>query len=161
MAFYWDGGVSHPHVVPDISHSGIFVRTVDRWFPRTLVRVTLQRKSDNPQESEETLTVQCRVVRSAEDGVGMAIMLADEDKTRYSDGVGSLATRKQLNKFLEQVREAAEKLPPPESPYLPFPELAPLSEPATLEDKPNPAEPSHAEPSNGPPYMRLDPQENQ
>lgn len=142
LAFYWDGGVSHPHVVPDISHTGIFLRTADRWFPRTMVRVTLQRKTDNPQQSEETITVQCRVVRSAEDGVGMAIMLAEEDKTEYPASLGSLASRKQLNKFLEQVREAAEKINPAESPYLPFPDLAPLPVTAHPEEKPTSDQPS-------------------
>ena len=133
MAFYWDGGNATPHPVPDISHGGVFVKTPDRWSPRTLIRITLQRKSEDPQESDESITVQCRVVRAGEDGVGMAIMLAENNKREHSEGVGSLATRKQLNAFLEHLREDANGTPGPETPYLPFPRLTPLTDPPTLE----------------------------
>lgn len=103
MAFYWDGGIPTPHAVPDISRTGIFVKTEGRWSPRTLLRVTLQRKTEDSQEPGETITVQCRVVRAGKDGVGLAIMLADEKKRNRPVALGSLATRKQLHEFLKRL----------------------------------------------------------
>lgn len=121
MAFYWDGGIPVPHAVPDISHSGLFVRTADRWFPRTLLRVTLQTQSKDPEHADETITVQCRVVRTGEDGVGMAFMLAEDMGEGQSSDVGSLATRSDLNKFFEHL--VSEDSPAFEHPYLPFPDM--------------------------------------
>lgn len=135
-AFYWDGGHSTPRVVPDISQNGIFIRTEDRWFPRTLMRVTLQRKSNDPKKSEESITLQCRVVRAGEDGVGMAIMFADEDKSPFPVRLGSTATRKQLGKFIERLLAEERESPIPATPHLPFPGLA------TLNIQTNPDNPS-------------------
>ncbi len=123
MAFYWDGGIPIPHPVPDISRTGLFVKTADRWFPRTLLRVTLQKQSEDPEMPDETITVQCRVVRTGDDGVGMAFMLAEEDRESFGLSLGSLATRKQLNRFFEDLVADANGLPVMENPYLPFPEL--------------------------------------
>ncbi len=134
IAFYWDGALSTPHAVPDISHRGLFVRTQDRWLPRTLVRVTLRKSSERPDKSEETLTVQCRVVRAGEDGVGMAIMLAEEEKSDFPATLESLATRKQLNEFFERLLADPKETPLPEPPYLPFPELAPITVQASTDD---------------------------
>lgn len=141
IAVYWDGGLSAPHVVPDISPTGVFVRTPDRWSPRTLIRITLRRRPEDRDGAGETITVQCRVVRAAEDGVGMAIMLAEEDKTDYPVALGSLATRKQLNAFLERVRADATGTPIPETPFLPFPSLTPATQPTR---------PGHPIPNRGP-----------
>lgn len=130
MAFYWDGGVSSPHEVPDISNTGIYVKTEDRWTPSTLLRVTLQRTSEETQESEETLMVQCRVVRTGTDGVGMAIMLAEEDQSDFPAALETMATRRQLTKFLERLLAEATGNPIPEAPYLPFPEAEQAPGPA-------------------------------
>lgn len=124
MAFYWDGGIPVPHNVPDISKTGLFVKTADRWFPRTLLRVTLQKQSTDPERSDETITVQCRVVRTGEDGVGMAFMLAEDARDELGASVGALATRKELNQFFEHLVSDVTGVPFADHPFLPFPELA-------------------------------------
>ena len=53
----------------------------------------------------------------------MAFMLAEEDRESFGLSLGSLATRKQLNRFFEDVVADANGLPIIENPYLPFPEL--------------------------------------
>lgn len=123
MAFYWDGGIPIPHSVPDISKTGLFVKTADRWHPRTLLRVTLQKRADDPVETDETITLQCRVVRTGDDGVGMAFMVADGVYANGHPGVGRLATRKDLNHFLSGLASEADGYPSIDHPYLPFPEL--------------------------------------
>ena len=115
-AFYWDGGLSVPRKVSDISHHGLYIRTEDRWYPRTLIRVTLQRKSLDPQTEGESIMLLCRVVRTDEEGIGMAIVLAEEDKSDYPISLGSQATRKELNKFIERMLTGATTTPRTKAP---------------------------------------------
>ena len=126
MAFYWDGGIPVPHSVPDISRTGLFLKTPDRWYPRTLLRITLQRRTRDPLEPEETITVQCRVVRTGHEGVGMAFMLADGYRSESPASVGRLASRKDLHKFFERLAsDFEEDSQLEEHPYLPFPDTMP------------------------------------
>lgn len=83
----------------------------------------------------ETITVQCKVVRTGEDGVGMAIMLAEEDQSEFPATLGSLATRRQLNQFFERVLTDATETPKAEHPYLPFPDLEQVTAQANLNDR--------------------------
>jgi len=133
MAFYWDGGIPIPHIVTDISRTGLFLRTADRWHPRTLLRVTLQKKSKDPIQPDETITVQCRVVRTGEEGVGMAFMLAEGYSADAAANVGMLASRKHLSHFLNQLAEDFRGLSEQDNPFLPFPEV-PNAEQAAQED---------------------------
>src|ERR1019366_451978 len=41
-AFYWDGLPPSPHDVRDISSTGLYLVTDERWYPGTLVLMTLQ-----------------------------------------------------------------------------------------------------------------------
>lgn len=71
VAYYWDGSVPVPHEIRDISLTGAYLRTPERWYPGTIVKVSLktnQSGADNPGESIE---VSCRVVRHGPDGVGL------------------------------------------------------------------------------------------
>lgn len=125
MAFYWDGGIPIPHAVPDISRTGLFVKTAERWHPRTLLRVTLQKKSNDPLLPDETITLQCRVVRTGNEGVGMAFMVAEGFSGNGHSSVGRLATRKDLNRFFESLAGDYSGFPLSEDPFLPFPDLSP------------------------------------
>ena len=133
MAFYWDGGIPIPHMVTDISRTGLFLRTADRWHPRTLLRVTLQKKGKDPIQPDQTITVQCRVVRTGEEGVGMAFMLAEGYSANGAADVGMLAGRKDLSHFLNQLAEDFNGSGDKEHPFLPFPEAA-NAEQATAKD---------------------------
>lgn len=64
----------------------------------------------------------------------MAFMLAEEDREGSGTGLGSLATRKQLNRFFEDLVAEAAGLPIIEHPYLPFPELAETGEQINPDD---------------------------
>lgn len=124
MAFYWDGGIPIPHAVPDISRTGLFLRTADRWHPRTLLRVTLQKRNLDPIMPDQTITIQCRVVRTGDDGVGMAFMLAEGFAGEGMADVGRLASRRDLNRFFDELVSDLNGFSLSESPLLPFPELS-------------------------------------
>ena len=120
LAFYWDGELPTPHAVPDISRTGMFLKTDDRWTSRSMLRVTLQMQSDDPEKSAELVTVQCQVVRTGEDGVGLEMILAENSKPTSSSGVGSLTTRKQFRKFLDQLISQTNEKPSNEPGHILF-----------------------------------------
>jgi Flp pilus assembly protein TadG len=69
VAYYWDGSVPVPHELRDISLTGAYLRTPERWYLGTIVKLTL--KTDQPGAKTESVEVRCRVVRHAADGVGL------------------------------------------------------------------------------------------
>lgn len=78
-AFYWDGAAPVPHGIRDISGSGMYVYTGERWYPGTLVLMRLQRDdcpSDDPRRSVPVLS---RVVRWGADGVGLEFVFPEAD----------------------------------------------------------------------------------
>ena len=43
VAYYWDGAAPIAHQVQDISSTGFYLLTTERWLPGTMVTMTLQR----------------------------------------------------------------------------------------------------------------------
>jgi PilZ domain len=75
VAYYWNGANATPHGVRDLSASGIFVVTEDRWYPGTLVLITLQKSTaDADAQLPRSLGVQSKVVRIGPDGVGFTFV---------------------------------------------------------------------------------------
>jgi hypothetical protein len=75
VAYYWTGANATPHGVRDMSASGVFVVTEDRWYPGTLVLITLQKSADDADvRSPRSIGVQSKVVRFSPDGVGFAFV---------------------------------------------------------------------------------------
>ena len=73
VAYYWNGANATPQSVRDMSTSGIYIVTVDRWYPGTLVLITLQKSVEDAEaRSPRSIGVQSKVVRSGPDGVGFA-----------------------------------------------------------------------------------------
>jgi TadE-like protein/PilZ domain len=102
VAYYWDGAVPAAHQVRDISNTGFFLHTHARWFPGTLIMVTLQRTDGVDDGAERAVSVQSRVVRSDSEGVGFAFVPSAAPRSsgdNYADG----ADRKLLTRFLADV----------------------------------------------------------
>lgn len=74
VAHYWNGGAPGSQPVRDISESGFYLTTRERWYPGTLLMVTLQRTGAATGEAV-SITVQSRVVREDKDGVAFAFVL--------------------------------------------------------------------------------------
>ena len=70
VAYYWTGGTPQANQIGDISSTGFYLLTVERWIPDTLIRMTLQRPGPKGDKAEEAISVISRVVRWGEDGVG-------------------------------------------------------------------------------------------
>jgi PilZ domain len=77
IAYYFTGGTPMAQEVRDISVTGMYIVTSERWYPGTVVRVTLTDR-DHPTP-ERTLTVNAQAVRSGRDGVGLEFLLEKEE----------------------------------------------------------------------------------
>lgn len=77
-AYYWNGAHAEPHNIRDISTSGIYLLTTERWLPGTLVMLTLQRTIDKSEaKAARAIRVQSKVVRADRDGVAFIFVFAN------------------------------------------------------------------------------------
>ncbi len=98
----WTGEVLQPYKIRDISKTGLFVETEQRWYRGTLIRVRLTKVSPEGYHEERTITVQMRVARLAGDGVGLQFVPpSDQDLRRGRVSSMEGASNKQLEEFLE------------------------------------------------------------
>jgi hypothetical protein len=102
IAYFFTGGAPEPHSVRDISLSGTYVLTKERWYIGTVVRITL---TDRFQPTvEHSITLNMTVVRWGNDGVGLKFLLqSGRDRGRGEFGV---AGKMHVDHFLQQLRYA-------------------------------------------------------
>ena len=104
VAYYWDGGVPAPHPIRDISISGAFLPTDQRWRPGTIVTMTLQKSNDVAGDPHRSIAVQAKVMRLSPDGVGIKFIFPDSEKIRGENiPMGETADRKALLTFLKSI----------------------------------------------------------
>ena len=104
-AYYWNGCTPEPHAVRNISSSGLYVVTEERWYPGTLVLMTLQHGESVEQVAERSIAVHTRAVRWDEDGVGLQFVLPDpRSMGQAASDLADGATRRQLDSFLSDLR---------------------------------------------------------
>ncbi len=75
VAYFFTGGAPRPHPIKDISVTGFYMCTNERWLPGTIVRVTLQMVDARPDGGRDSITVHSRVVRWGPDGGGFEFVL--------------------------------------------------------------------------------------
>ena len=106
-AYYWNGATPMAHGIRDISTTGLYVVTEERWYPGTLVLMTLQKNDLGEELAERSIAVQSRAVRWGPDGVGLQFVLPDEQGRRHGNQqVLDAAGRKEFERFLEQLKRA-------------------------------------------------------
>lgn len=102
-AYYWTGAAPKENGIRDISPRGLYLLTEDRWYPGTLLMMTLQVKGEGESEVKKSISVQAKVVRFGEDGVGLEFLLPTlRDPRRGQSLLESGADKKTLEKFLEE-----------------------------------------------------------
>lgn len=103
-AYFWDGSAPASYRIRDISATGLYLVTEERWYPGTLVLMTLQRPDAGEEAVERSIYVQSRAVRWGDDGVGLQFVVADSNKPDiHVDPAASVADRKQLDRFLQKL----------------------------------------------------------
>lgn len=102
-AYFFTGGTPVAHSVRDISLTGLYVLTSERWYPGTMVRMTLTDRHE--PTVERSITLHATVMRSGDDGVGLRFVLQNpKDRRRPSDGTAESADMAQVEQFLQRLR---------------------------------------------------------
>jgi hypothetical protein len=106
--YYWTGAQPKQHKVRDISPTGLYVVTDERWYIGTLVTMTLQ-KTDVPVDSDErSIAVQSKAVRHGEDGVGLQFIVTESAGGHsHQNSMSQSVDRKTLDRFLEGLTSGA------------------------------------------------------
>jgi hypothetical protein len=104
LAYYWDGGTPEPHELRDVSSDGFYLLTQERWYPGTLVMVSLQRIGAAENDSDRSITVQAKVVRLGDNGVALELVTPMESSLHgpYSGTVNG-ANRRTMRRFLQRL----------------------------------------------------------
>lgn len=103
QAYYWDGQSPQPRHVRDISARGLYLVTDERWYPGTLVLLTLQDKDSLDEAGEQAISVNMRAVRWGNDGVGLQFEPANGVNEPQQESYSRRAGRKELQKFLRHI----------------------------------------------------------
>jgi hypothetical protein len=105
-AYYWTGAAPKAHSVRDISSTGLYVVTEERWYPGTLVLMTLQETGGAGEASECSVSVYSKAIRWGDDGVGLKFVLqgALEPIQDQSSSVVGM-DKKGLEMFLQRLRK--------------------------------------------------------
>jgi hypothetical protein len=107
VAYYWDGSVPMAHKIQNISPTGFYLLTTERWRPGTVVTMTLQRTDtpDGNSNSEHHISVLSKVVRLGEDGVGFEFVpVENKDPIPSKAAKNKPVGKKALGKFLEHLK---------------------------------------------------------
>lgn len=78
-AYRWNGSALTCDTVRDISSSGLYLLTTERWQPGTIIALTLQREGPLDPDPARRITTQTRVVRCGQDGVGLSFLWDKDD----------------------------------------------------------------------------------
>jgi PilZ domain. len=108
VAYFFMGGRPLAQQVGNISRSGLYVLTSERWYKGTVVRMTLT--NERECSVEKSITLHARVVRFTDDGVGLQFLFPSKRKNlRGSPAEAHLdslegATVEQLEYFISTFR---------------------------------------------------------
>jgi PilZ domain len=104
VAHFFTGGFPIPHEVHDISATGAYVYTQERWYPGTVVRVTLTDSRNSG--SELSITLNSSVVRTGADGVGLQFLFDLPRNCAQQVGGAVIGAGKQhVKRFIKRLRE--------------------------------------------------------
>lgn len=104
VAHFFTGGRPAAHGIRNISTTGLYVLTEQRWYLGTIIRMTL---SDRLEKSfERSLTLNAKVVRWGNDGVGLQFMIRHKgDRIPAEEDISGGVTDELLEQFLRSYRD--------------------------------------------------------
>jgi len=103
-AYFWTGGTPQPHAILNISSTGMYVVTDERWYPGTLVQMTLRKTSRDGTGAKASISLLVRVNRWGNDGVGLAFVVRDHRASRAEEArLPEAIERKVLDQFLARI----------------------------------------------------------
>jgi Flp pilus assembly protein TadG len=96
VVHYWDGSAPEGRHIRDISDTGAYIYTPERWYLGTIIRITLQGydktvREDGSSGPTASISVPARVVRHGADGVAVEFAFRDkEEGARFRVFLGSI-----------------------------------------------------------------------
>lgn len=104
VAYYWDGAAPLAHDIRDISATGLYLMTEERWYPGTQVMILLQRQDAAENDPDRSITVNAQVVRFGTDGLGFAFVMPEKNAKRTGETFGAGgADRGAFHRFLQRM----------------------------------------------------------
>jgi PilZ domain len=100
VAYYWDGAAPVAHAIRDVSLTGLYLLTDERWYPGTVIEMSLQKTGDSGNEQDRAIRIMVRAIRLDSDGVGLAFVLP----YRYGPDLPQEVNIKVLKRFLQGVK---------------------------------------------------------
>jgi hypothetical protein len=90
VVYYWDGSIPAGHGLRDVSLTGAYLYTPERWYPGTIVRLLLQDKrtaaSGTASGPHASVSILARVVWHGLDGVALEFVFrTPEDRNLLRD----------------------------------------------------------------------------
>jgi len=104
-AYFFTGGKPVAYAVRDISATGMYVLTAERWYPGTVIRVTLT--DGRHPTPDRSFTANARVMRAGNDGVGLQFVLNEDKRSGRNSGIDNQAQGvdiEQIVLFLQRIR---------------------------------------------------------
>jgi hypothetical protein len=84
-AYHWDGAVPRLNKVRNISSTGVYLQTPDRWQPGEIVDLTLQREGPPQMAFDRHVRLRAHAVRWGVDGVALVFDSVDHADIRLWD----------------------------------------------------------------------------
>jgi hypothetical protein len=84
-AYYWSNSTLKEDGVRDISATGVYVVTNERWPLGTVVSLTLQSRGPLETNRERRITTRAKAVRTGDDGMGFAFVVPSNAEARLWD----------------------------------------------------------------------------
>ena len=107
VAYHPSGAQPEFAHIKDISSTGVYLYTAERWLPGSQVQITFQKIGPPEQDSKRRVTLQARAVRWGEDGVGLAFTLpADINFDLWEEVLQSAADKASASDILPPFRMA-------------------------------------------------------
>ncbi len=104
-AYHWKGTLPRLNSVRDISSTGAFLLTQERWEPGEIVSLSLQRSG--PPEKENSFSVQAKAVRWDDQGVAVSFVLpAGADLRLWQSPLKSASEQNEPEDILREFRVA-------------------------------------------------------
>ncbi len=104
VAYYWDGGPPVSHPIREISLTGMFLSTEERWYPGTVMMMRLQQEEGVDSDPDRSIMVHAKTVRWGTDGVGMEFLAQGQPFAQNGHGQkSSAADQNSLKKFVRPV----------------------------------------------------------
>jgi uncharacterized membrane protein (UPF0127 family) len=105
VAYYWTGGAPQAFHIADISTNGLYLLTDERWFPGTMILMTLQRTNTDGDDPDDFISVLTKVIRWGSDGVGLSFVPSNTVDLNSGQplpeaGVG----KKALHRFIQRTQ---------------------------------------------------------